>query len=372
MIHVTAVDVVVIGAGISGLAVAERLTTAGVEAVVLEARPRPGGRLLTAPPCLDLGATWYWDGEHRVARMVERFGLTPFDQHLDGDTMYEDADGVHRLAGNLVDVPARRLAGGMARLADHLAASLPEECVQLDCAVSGIDHDGDHLIVVSGDRRWRCRHVVLALPPSLAAASIRFPADTPTDLLGVAAATPVWMGQTAKVVAVYDRAFWRAHGLAGAGISRVGPMREIHDMSGPLGRPAALFGFAPAMFLGSHPETQILEQLGRLFGAPAKQPEQLLVQDWNAERYTVPPGPVSARVPTAADYSLYGHDLFQRPALNGRLHWSSTETATRHPGHIEGALDAAARVADSIVRSFGSSRSGSTGARRCATREVDG
>lgn len=345
--NATDVDVIVVGAGISGLAVADHLTTEGVRVVVLEARDRPGGRLLNAPPSFDLGATWFWDGEHRVARMVERFGLATFDQHLEGDTMYEDANGLRRLAGNLVDGPARRFIGGAAEVADRLAAALPEGCVQLGCAVESVEHDDDHLLVSTNHRQWRSRHVVLALPPALAVESIRLPADTPADLLRVAAATPVWMGQIAKVVAVYDQPFWRADGLAGAGISRVGPMQEIHDMSGPHGQPAALFGFAPAMLLGAHPEIQILEQFSRLFGAAAARPERLIIQDWNAERHTVPQQAASLR----ADYSLYGHDLYQRPALNGRLHWSSTETAGHHPGHIEGALDAAERVSESIRRS---------------------
>jgi monoamine oxidase len=345
----TTVDVVVIGAGISGLAVADHLAAAGMSVVVLEARQRPGGRLLTASPCFDLGATWFWDGEHRVAHLVERLGLATFDQYLDGDTMYEDANGIRRLAGNLVDAPARRFAGGAAELANRLAAVLPDGCVQLGCAVDSMEHDDGQLIVAANDRRWRTQHVVLALAPSLAATSIRLPPDTPADLLRVAAATPVWMGQIAKIVAVYDEPFWRADGLAGAAISRVGPMQEIHDMSGPHGQPAALFGFAPAMNLGAQPEVQILEQLRRLFGAAAAQPDRLLLQDWSAERHTVPQQTASSRATASADYSLYGHHLYQRPALNGRLHWSSTETATRHPGHIEGALDAAQRVTESIL-----------------------
>jgi len=347
------VDVVVVGAGISGLAVADRLTAAGVRVVVLEARQRPGGRLLTAPPSFDLGATWFWDGEHRVARMVQRFGLATFAQHLDGDTMYEDANGVRRLAGNLVDAPSHRFAGGAAELADRLAEALPDECVQFGCAVEGVEHDDDTLIVTASGRRWRTQHVVLALAPSLAAASIRLPADTPAELLRVAAATPVWMGQIAKVVAVYDAPFWRADGLAGAGISRVGPMQEIHDMSSPHGRPAALFGFAPAILLGAQPEVRILEQLRRLFGAAAAQPERLLIQDWSAERHTSPQQTESSGSASSADYSLYGHSLYQRASLNGRLHWSSTETATHHPGHIEGALEAAERVAESILQTVG-------------------
>ena len=352
MIDATTTDVVVVGAGISGLAVADLLAVAGVRVSVLEARQRPGGRLLTARPSVDLGATWFWDGEHRVARLAERFGLDTFDQHLDGDTMYEDANGIRRLAGNLIDAPARRFAAGAAELANRLAGALPDGCVQLGCAAEAVQPDADGLIVTAGDRNWRAHHVVLALAPSLAVASIQLPPETPSDLLHVAAATPVWMGRIAKVVAVYNEPFWRADGLAGAGISRVGPMQEIHDMSGPHGRPAALFGFALAMLLGARPEAQILEQFRRLFGAAAERPEQLLIQDWSEERHTVPQQMSSSPATSDPDYSLYGHRLYQLPALDGRLHWSSTETATSHAGHIEGALVAGQRVAASILENL--------------------
>ncbi|GAA3305934.1 hypothetical protein GCM10020295_60920 [Streptomyces cinereospinus] len=40
-------DVVVVGAGVAGLAAAHRLTGAGIAATVLEAAPRPGGRMAT-------------------------------------------------------------------------------------------------------------------------------------------------------------------------------------------------------------------------------------------------------------------------------------------------------------------------------------
>ncbi|MFF5185932.1 FAD-dependent oxidoreductase [Streptomyces sp. NPDC000345] len=49
------------------------------------------------------------------------------------------------------------------------------------------------------------------------------------------------------------------------------------------------------------------------------------------------------------DYSLFGHRLYRRPTLDGRLHWASTETATAYAGHIEGALAAGERAAQSVL-----------------------
>jgi monoamine oxidase len=71
MSHRDSHDVIVVGAGASGLAAATALHAAGRDTICLEARDRIGGRLLSAPTshperALDLGATWFWDGEERV------------------------------------------------------------------------------------------------------------------------------------------------------------------------------------------------------------------------------------------------------------------------------------------------------------------
>ena len=347
-------DVLVVGAGVSGLAVADAVVRGRRRVTVLEARGRTGGRLLREGASLDLGATWFWGGEERTRAMVQRFGISTFAQYLEGDTMYEDHRGVQRLRGNLVDVPAVRFDGGAARLTDELAAVLPEGTVELGCVVEAVGRgevDGDALVVTTADgRTWRADHVVLALPPALAMAAIRLAGDLPAELRRIATATPVWMGDTVKVVAVYDEPFWRSEGLAGAGVSRVGPLREIHDMSGADGRPAALFGFAPAPSVELDLGDRVREQLVRLFGPRAARPGELVVQNWNAEVWTVPPHPdAGAAVAASRDFTLFGHPVYQHPALHGRLHWASTETSRSHPGHIEGALEAAERAARAIL-----------------------
>ncbi|MFG2375325.1 flavin monoamine oxidase family protein [Streptomyces sp. NPDC048504] len=338
-------DVIVIGAGASGLTAATTLHAAGHKVVVLEARDRIGGRLLSAPhTSLDLGATWFWDNEDRVASLAAHSGVTVFDQHLAGDTVLQEATGTRRLTGNLIDAPSRRFASGSQSLADALAATLPTGTLRLNTPVTAIHPAGKSGLDVRTDHgTLHAEHVVLALPPALALERIDFTDALPDGLVRLARSTPVWMGTVAKVVAHYPTAFWREQGLAGAAFSRIGPLQEIHDMSGPDAEPAALLGFAHARTVRPGFDQAATDQLAQLFGPAAATPTTLYIQNWSTERWTAP-----STVHRLADYSLFGHALYQQPALGGRLHWASTETATEYAGHIEGALAAAERAAHSV------------------------
>jgi monoamine oxidase len=75
-----ATDVVVVGAGLAGLAAASRLVDAGAEVVVVEARDRVGGRTLTLPAAdgtpIDHGGHWIGPTQDRIAALAERVGVT--------------------------------------------------------------------------------------------------------------------------------------------------------------------------------------------------------------------------------------------------------------------------------------------------------
>ena len=348
-------DVVVIGAGVSGLAAAWALSASGAAVVCLEARDRVGGRVLTMESSghhLDLGATWFWANETAVADLLSELELGSFEQRTAGDALLErDINGPVRLDGNPVDSPALRFVHGAQSLANGLAAKLPPGVLHLSNPVAGVEFTAGGVIVTAASGRVEASAVVIAVPPSLAAETIPFTPPLPAKAHEVISATPVWMGSTVKAVAVFDTSFWRANGLAGSAISYAGPFREFHDMSGPQDTSAAIFAFANAAELRrlhcADVEKAYRQQLIRLFGDKARNPVEVLIMDWSREPYTTPKTP-----DTAGSTVWFGHDLYQRGAYQERLHWASTETASYFAGHIEGALLGGQRAAQNARKSI--------------------
>jgi monoamine oxidase len=93
------VDVVVVGAGISGLQAAYDIQKAGLSYIVLEARDRVGGKTLSVDPLgegkvVDLGAAWINStNQSRMFAMTKEFGLKTVVQNTVGDVVMYDLDG---------------------------------------------------------------------------------------------------------------------------------------------------------------------------------------------------------------------------------------------------------------------------------------
>lgn len=336
-------DVVVVGAGITGLTAADALTRAGASVTVFEARDRVGGRahsVMTNAGRVDLGATWFWPNEPFTQALSSELGLGNFPQQLSGDALFaaekSSGFGTRRLSGNPIDVPSCRFVEGAQVLAEKLSDRLATGALQLGDPVSALSLEQDGVQVTACSARLLANYVIVAIPPALAVEQITFTPGLPEGVRVTAESTAVWMGSMVKTVAVYDRAFWREDGLSGAAISYAGPFREFHDHSGPDGEPAAIFGFAPADSLaGLGPqsvETIFIEQLMNLFGPAAAGFSEVHLQDWSQEAYTMP----EALQPGASTAS-YGAAEFQHP-VGDRIYLASTETAPVYAGHIEGAI----------------------------------
>lgn len=119
----TDVDVVVVGAGVTGLTVANRLHAAGKSVLVLEARDRVGGRLLTEDVegvRLEVGGQWVSPDQTALLALIDELGLEMYSRYRAGESVYIGADGVRRtFAGEQFPVSASTEAE-MARLTKEL------------------------------------------------------------------------------------------------------------------------------------------------------------------------------------------------------------------------------------------------------------
>ena len=351
-------EVLIAGAGLSGLALTHRLIQQGTSCLLFEARDRVGGRILSidsdrvgpgkAPA--DMGPSWIWPGQPRIAALLRQFGIAVFEQYSAGYLVYEDERGQVRrdldystMAGSL------RIDGGIGRLTQALAASLPNGALQLGHRLRRIrkQDDGFRVDLEHGQDRLQVQadKIVLAIPPRLAAASIDFAAVLDDAVIRELAAIPTWMAGHAKVFVLYETPFWRDAGLSGDGISRIGPLQEIHDASGANPGHGALFGFVGLAASAPARAKDILladsvQQLQRMFGAPAATPLDVIIQDWAREELTA----------TAADAVVSPHPQYAMPAAVAALArqglvFASSEMASHYGGFIEGALEASENAA---------------------------
>jgi monoamine oxidase len=335
----------IIGGGLSGLALADMLQSQGKEYLLVEARDRFGGRISTKTDgagYYDMGPAWFWPGQPRIAALIDRLGLEKFDQYADGALTYENERGqVQRERGFSSMQGSWRLKGGLGSLTDTLAAGLPALRKRLNAPVVSVAKTSDILTATFADgSTCNAAQVVIALPPRIAA-EIEFTPALPDATIAAMQTVPTWMAGQAKAVAIYDSAFWRDAGLSGDAMSRHGPMVEVHDASPDKDGPYALFGF-----IGVPPEARhdtqnlrhhILKQLVRLFGDQAGNPRQLLIKDWAFDPYTAT---IADQAPLYA-HPAYGSSRALTDLWGGRLILSGTEVAPQFGGYIEGALEAA-------------------------------
>jgi len=96
----TTSDVIVVGAGLSGLVAARAIARAGRRVRVLEARDRVGGRTLSAAEhgqIIDLGGQWIGDKHERLRALAAELGVETFAQHAAGKKVLDRGDGELRV-----------------------------------------------------------------------------------------------------------------------------------------------------------------------------------------------------------------------------------------------------------------------------------
>ncbi|MGA9226091.1 MAG: FAD-dependent oxidoreductase [Mesobacillus sp.] len=347
--------VVIVGAGLSGLRAASLLSAQGIECMVLEARDRIGGRVLSisepdrpAPGKFDLGPTWFWPQyESTITNLVRELNLGTFVQYNKGAMLSErspnEAPERYVIPENSGE-KSIRIVGGVQSLIDAVADTIPSGVVELESRVTAIRLDEVGAITVEADladgkrKKVSASAVILALPPRIVARHIEFSPSLPPDIMTDLVSKPTWMAGQAKAVAIYDRPFWRESGLSGFATSWVGPLQEIHDASPETGS-GALFGFfgMPAKTRQELGEGKIsnliIDQLVRLFGTSAQNVRAILFKDWSRDSETA----VEEDLEPLRDFPRYGQPP-KAGVWEKKIIFAGTESDSQYGGHLEGAL----------------------------------
>lgn len=170
-------DVIIVGAGLSGMTAARRVLEAGLTPLVLEADERVGGRILTEEVIpgvpIELGAQWIGDTHQRMFRLAAELGVETYPQYDQGETSYE-MGGAGVLRQNEFHTrfaSERKELELVLRRLDVLAAEVPVEApwqapraAEWDAITAGAWYDAQGLSVVGRNLLEICTVGILAVP----------------------------------------------------------------------------------------------------------------------------------------------------------------------------------------------------------------
>jgi monoamine oxidase len=350
----TPTDVVIIGGGLTGLTLQYLLRQEGLSVVIIEARDRLGGRILTTEeerqPPVEMGATWLGTKHTQLTALLRELGLDTFPQQLGGKAIYEPVStSPHQLVTLPPnDEPSYRIKGGTSALIRALAEHLAPEDLYLGQVVQKITAGPTGVEVACAKKTFSARWVVSTLPPNLFAKTIQTEPALPTDLSRLMTQTHTWMGESIKFGLVYRSPFWRADQLSGTVFSNVGPIPEMYDHANYEDDRYALKGFLNGVYYTLTPEerlTLILRQLRKYYGPAVDDYVAYHERVWPREPFTFTPYEQHI-----LPHQNNGHPLYRQAYLGGRLFIAGSETAASFPGYMDGAVGSARWVCAQLKR----------------------
>ncbi|CAL4062997.1 unnamed protein product, partial [Meganyctiphanes norvegica] len=154
-------DIIIIGAGLTGLCLAQTLTQENKDFLVLEGRERIGGRIKTIETndgtAVEMGATWFFPNFQNLYSLMNNFDIELTEQFMRGHSFYQsnshtpprkvysqDGDGMYRIKG------------GTNEIVNTLYNNIEERKVLLSHAVTEIRQVEDGLQVFSKGKVFKC------------------------------------------------------------------------------------------------------------------------------------------------------------------------------------------------------------------------
>ncbi|NNF33749.1 MAG: NAD(P)-binding protein [Saprospiraceae bacterium] len=346
-------DIIILGGGLTGLTLSYLLKNRDVDHLIIEARNRLGGRILTdykdnqAP--IEKGATWLGKKHSSLMGLLKELNINTFEQELGNTAIYEPISTsphqVVQLPPN--NDPSFRIKGGTYSIIKVLSGHVEPHRIILNQVATKIEDHDDILTITTQDTILSAKMVISTLPPNLLLSSIEFYPSLPDSINTLTRNTHTWMGESIKVGLRFTEPFWRKKDLSGTIFSNVGPIPEMYDHSDSEDSSYALKGFLNGSYFSISREkrkSMVLDQLSKYFGEEVYQYNSYEEMVWRNERYTY------------SDYDAHilphqnnGHPMFQEWFLNGKLIIGGSETASEYPGYMEGAVRSAISIYDRIT-----------------------
>ncbi len=346
-------DILILGAGLSGLALAYYLKKRKINALVLDARDRLGGRIHTTyregKASVEMGATWFNSGHTALLSLLKELDLEYFEQHADMTAFYQA--GAHQ-SPMQVPIPANqegsyRIEGGSFRLIQTLASALDAEQLLLGEKVLSVQKVDEQMITKTSALEVHSLVVVSTLPLNLMVSSVTFDPILPQDLIALSKQTHTWMGESIKIGLRSRTAFWRKAQSTGTLFTNTGPLVEMYDHSDSEASVYALKGFLHPRFYGLKREQRkelVDSQLRLLYGSDVDELTDYEEYLWQDDELTFAP----YQTPLMG-HQNNGHPLFQEAYMEGGLFLAGTETAREFPGYMEGAVRKAMSTAKRLL-----------------------
>lgn len=345
--------IIIVGGGLSGLTLAYLLSKEKINATILEASTRLGGRIQTEKGVLgtplELGATWFSDMHPNLLALIRELGIEIFPQFSKGISLFQTKsfEPAQRFYIPEAEKPSYRIAGGTQVLIDRLALQLRANSILLNTKAIAVKEKADGVVLeTSAAKKVEADTVIICIPPQLAGRQIVFSPKLPEDLETVLPTVQTWMGGSVKFSLEYDQPFWRKEGYSGMLYSHAGIVTEMYDHTNYEENKFAFTGFlhgGTSAYPADVRKEFVLRQLAELLGKQALTPVSYLDKVW-ADEFVLDGSQVTQR-----PHQNNGHPLLQQRYMNGRLFFASTETAAEFAGYMEGAIIAARAVAAAIV-----------------------
>ncbi len=347
-------DVVIIGAGLTGLTLAYFLRDSPLSISIIEARNRIGGRIHTSTTSsghkIEMGATWLGKKHRDLNTLLDQLNLNIYIQELGSTAIYEP---ISTSPPQIVALPPNtdpsyRIAGGSTLLIDKLHNRLsPNTSISLSDVVSSVHIDTEGVKLKHTTGLTEAKIVISTLPPYLLAHTIDIEPPLPDRLSEVMDQTHTWMGESIKVGFTYEQPFWRANDLSGTIMSNVGPIPEMYEHTDQDNQNHSLKGFLNSVYHTLSREERMelcLKQLEKYYGSVVRSYLSYEELVWSNEPYTY-----SAYHQHMLPHQNNGHKEYSSSPHKERFIIAGSETARAHPGYMDGAVSSAREVADKII-----------------------